>query len=72
MNVVEGARSRNGATSLTGRCVAWAVLANVAELAASVAVLVGELRDLELASPGSRVLVDALLKVILMLHIVHF
>ena len=52
MNMVEGARSRNGAASLTGRRAAWAVLANVAEFAASVAVLASELRDLELA--GSR------------------
>ena len=53
MNVVEGARSRNGVASLTGRRAAWAVLANVAKFAASVAVLASELRDLELAGSGS-------------------
>ena len=72
MNVVEGARSRDGAASLTGRRAAWAVLANVAKLAASVAVLASELRDLELAGSGSRILMDALLKAILMLHVAHF
>ena len=72
MNVVEGARSRNGAASLTGRRAVWAVLANVAKLAASVAVLASELRDLELAGSGSRILVDTLLKVILMVHVAHF
>ena len=72
MNVVEGARSRDGAASLTGRRAAWAVLANVAKLAASVAVLASELRDLELAGSGSRILADALLKAILMLHVAHF
>ena len=72
MNEVEGARLRNGAASLMGRCAAWAVLANVAELAASVAVLASELCDLELAGLGSRILVDVLLKAILMLHIAHF
>ena len=72
MNMAEGARLQNGAASLMGRRAVWAVLANVAELAASVAVLASELRDLELAGPGSRILVDALLKAILMLHIAHF
>ena len=72
MNVVEGARLWNGAASLTGRCAAWAMLANVAKLAASVAVLASELRDLELAGLGSRILADALLKAVLMLHVAHF
>ena len=72
MNVVEGARSWNGAASLMGRHAAWAVLANVAKLATSVAVLASELRDLELVGSGSRILVDALLKAVLMLHVVHF
>ena len=72
INVVEGARSRNGAASLMGRRAAWAVLVNVAKLAASVAVLASELRDLELAGSGSRILADALLKAVLMLHVVHF
>ena len=53
MNVVEGARSWSGAASLTGRHATWAMLANVAEFAASVAVLASELRDLELAGSGS-------------------
>ena len=48
------------------------MLANVAKLAASVAVLAGELRDLELVGPGSQILADVLLKVVLMLHIAHF
>ena len=61
MDVVEGVRSRDGAASLTGRRATWAVLANVAKLAASVAVLASELRDLELAGLGSRILADALL-----------
>ena len=72
MNVVEGARLRNGAASLTGRRAAWAVLANMAKRAASVAVLASELRDLELVGSESRILVDALLKVVLMLHVAHF
>ena len=72
MNVVEGARSRSGAASLMGRCAAWAMLANVAEFAASVAVLVSELHDLELVGSGSQILADALLKAVLMLHVAHF
>ena len=72
MNVVEGARSWNGAASLMGRRAAWAVLANVAKLATSVAVLASELCDLELAGSGSRILVDVLLKAVLMLHVAHF
>ena len=43
----------SGVASLTGRCAAWAVPANVAKLATSVAVLAGELCELELASLGS-------------------
>ena len=72
MNVVEGAGSQNGAASLTGRCATWAVLANVVEFAASVAVFASELRDLELAGSGSQILADALLKAVLMLHVAHF
>ena len=53
MSVVKGARLRNGAASLTGRRAVWAVLANVAKFAASVAVLASELHDLELAGLGS-------------------
>ena len=59
MNVVEGARLWNGAASLIGRCAAWAVLAS-------------ELCDLELVGSGSRILVDALFKAVLMLHVAHF
>ena len=40
----------SGVASLTGRYAAWAVSANMAKLVASVAMLMGELHDLELAS----------------------
>ena len=53
MNVVEGVRSQSGAASLMGRRAVWAVLANVDEFAASVAVLASELRNLELVGSGS-------------------